>query len=64
MTRTISENIVKTQCSHKPISDIGRGRQDIRNGMTFKVIRGQSQGQICENGRNQSLCPPPFVEVS
>ena len=50
MTHTISENMSvhptvrpsvhnQTQCSHKPVCDIGRGRQDMRYDMTFKVIR-------------------------
>ena len=55
MTRTISEKMSvhpsvrpsvhnQTQCSHKPIYGIGRGRQAIRNDIIFKVIRGQGQG--------------------
>ena len=51
MTHNISENMSvhpsvhnQTKCSHKPVCDIGRGRQDMRNDMTFKVIRRQGQG--------------------
>jgi len=35
----------QTQYSHKPNSGICYGRWDIHDDMTFKVIRGQSQGQ-------------------
>ena len=35
----------QTQCSHKPNSGICWGRRDIHHNMTFKVIRGQGQGQ-------------------
>ena len=34
----------ETQCSYKPIGDIGRGRLAIHDDMTFKVIPGQGQG--------------------
>ena len=47
MTHTISENMSvhnQTQWSHKLICDIGRGRQDMRNDITFKVIQGQGHG--------------------